>query len=342
MDLIKESFQRVKEDVYSLKNELDDIKKELNEIQISILTLIKTISTSNTPQFNQLNFLKQIQQTNRQTETSTPRQTDRQRLQHLDRQTDRDFNTSTDRQTQNPTDNLNYFQNTYSQNTQMPYSTHSPTQNTQNSAIRHINQTERSLSTHNSTDILPFEHLKRQNIPFSIGNRGVSTDRQTDRQTDTSTGNRGVILSKEFRENTQNPNLSSVSSNSTNLPQFSLSSTPKHKEVRTILPTTILLNQLDSLKKEIRLKVKHLTPQEMLVLSSIYQLEDQGYLVDYPLLSSKLSLSQSSIRDYIQRIINKGFSLSKEKVNNKQIILHITDEFRQLVSLDTLIKLREL
>ena len=80
----------------------------------------------------------------------------------------------------------------------------------------------------------------------------------------------------------------------------------------------------------------------MLVLSSIYQLEDQGYLVDYPLLSSKLSLSQSSIRDYIQRIINKGFSLSKEKVNNKQIILHITDEFRQLVSLDTLIKLREL
>ena len=61
----------------------------------------------------------------------------------------------------------------------------------------------------------------------------------------------------------------------------------------------------------------------MLVLSSIYQLEDQGYLVDYPLLSSKLSLSQSSIRDYIQRIINKGFSLSKEKVNNKQIILHI-------------------
>lgn len=325
MDPIKESFQKVKGDIYSLKNELDDIKKELNEIQTSILTLIKTTSNQNfsqdSHQFNQLKYLQQPRQTNRQTDNQFDR--------HFDRSFN-SFNASTDQQTDRQ------IQQTIRQAQNQTYN---PAQNTQNSAIRQINQTERSLSTHNSTDILPFKSLKRQDIPFSIGNRGVSTDRQTDQQTDTSTGNRGVIPSKGFRENTQNLNLSSIPSN---LTPFSLSSVPQSKEVRTILPTTLLLDQLDSLKKEIRLKVKRLTPQEMLVLSSIYQLEDQGYLVDYPLLSSKLSLSQSSIRDYIQRIINKGFSLSKEKVNNKQVILHITDEFRQLVSLDTLIKLREL
>ena len=204
MDPIKESFQKVKGDIYSLKNELEDIKKELNEIQTSILTLIKTTSnqnfSQNSSQFNQLNPFPQIRQTDRPTDR------------HFDRQTNRDPDTSTDqqtnRQTQNPADISNYYQN----------STHSPAQNLQNSTIRHINQTEGSLSTHNSTDISPFNRLKGQNIPFSTGNRGVSTDRQTDQQTDTSTGNRGVISSQDFRENTQKPNLSSVSSNFIHLP----------------------------------------------------------------------------------------------------------------------------
>ena len=80
----------------------------------------------------------------------------------------------------------------------------------------------------------------------------------------------------------------------------------------------------------------------MLIFSSIYQFEDQGFLVDYSLLSSKLNLSESSIRDYIKRIIAKGVILDKEKVNNKRIIVHIPPDFKKLASLDTIIKLRQI
>ena len=45
---------------------------------------------------------------------------------------------------------------------------------------RHINST---VQTHPSTHNLPLEDLKPINLVVSKGNRGVSTDRQTDRQT---------------------------------------------------------------------------------------------------------------------------------------------------------------
>ncbi len=170
-------------------------------------------------------------------------------------------------------------------------------QQTDQQTLRHITPTHSNTPTDTSTHNLPFKVLKSQNIINSIGNKGVSTDRQTDQQTD-----RQEIL----------PNSS------------------------------FILDQLDSLKRETILKFKHLTNQEMLVFSLIYQLEDQGFLVDYSLLSSNLNLSESSIRDYIQRIISKGIPLEKEKVNNKKILLHISQDLKKLASLDTLIQLREL
>ncbi len=92
-----------------------------------------------------------------------------------------------------------------------------------NSTLRHINKTESDTSTHNSTDILPFQTLKHQYIDSSIGNEGVSTDRQTDNQTD-----RHIHNTRKIDEN-KDPNPS------------------------------LLLEQLDSLKKGIRLKIKKLT-----------------------------------------------------------------------------------
>ncbi|MEK6890738.1 MAG: hypothetical protein AABX03_01235, partial [Nanoarchaeota archaeon] len=82
--------------------------------------------------------------------------------------------------------------------------------------------------------------------------------------------------------------------------------------------------------------------QEMVVLSAIYQFEDEGALIDYAFLASKLTLSESSIRDYIQRIISKGIPLEKEKINNKKILLHIPNDLRRLASLETLLNLRSL
>ena len=175
--------------------------------------------------------------------------------------------------------------------------THQNSNQTNQQTLRHINTTHSNTPTDTSTHKYHFQALKSQNISNSIGNKGVSTDRQTNQQTD-----RQEIL----------PNSS------------------------------FILDQLDNLKRETILKFKHLTNQEMLVFSLIYQLEDQGFLVDYSLLSSNLNLSESSIRDYIQRIISKGIPLEKEKVNNKKIILHISQDLKKLASLDTLIQLREL
>ncbi len=182
---------------------------------------------------------------------------------------------------------------------------------TDRQTLRQPNQTQNVTSTHTSTVPQEVGGLKPLNLPISIGNQGVSTDRQTDTQTDNST------------------HISLVNTNNT------IDS--------DIQEATEMLDSLDSLKKEIRLKFKHLTTQEMLVFSTIYQLEEQGNTeITYKLLSTTLKLSESSIRDYIQRMINKGISINKEKVNNKKLLLSISPNLKKIASLPTIMQLREL
>ena len=51
----------------------------------------------------------------------------------------------------------------------------------------------------------------------------------------------------------------------------------------------------------------------MLIFSTIYQLEEENITVDYPLLASKTTLSESSVRDYTQKLIkNLRVGLLKE------------------------------
>ena len=182
---------------------------------------------------------------------------------------------------------------------------------THNSTLRHITSTDTVTSTDTSTVPYEIEGLKYPNLAISTGNGGASTDRQTDTSTDTSTD---ISLVNEKK---------SIDSN--------------------IQEATEILDSLDSLKKEIRLKFKHLTTQEMLVFSTIYQLEEQGnHEITYKLLSKTLKLSESSIRDYVQRMINKGISIQKEKVNNKKLLLTISPNLKKIASLPTIIQLREL
>ena len=176
-----------------------------------------------------------------------------------------------------------------------------------NQAVQHITPAHREIPTHNPTDKQPLYSLKRQNTIVSIGNEGVPTDRQTDRQTDQH------IIKTNF--NTKINHINKVSE---------------------------ILESLDEIKKDLRAKFKKLTAQEMLVFSAIYQLQDQGLIVDYTILAQKLNLSESSIRDYTQKIIRKGIPLEKNKENNKKIILSIPPELKKIASLQTLISLREL
>ncbi|MFH1607507.1 MAG: hypothetical protein ABIA78_00020 [archaeon] len=164
----------------------------------------------------------------------------------------------------------------------------------------------RTLSTGASTHNTYLGGLKGLNMDISTGNEGVSTDRQTDRQTD-----RHITNETKIREN-------------------------------TIENATAILDSLDSIKKEIRIKFKRLTEQEFLVFSALYQLDEEIGHSDYKVLSDKLNLTESSIRDYIGRIIKKGIPVEKKKINNKNVQLSISSNLKKVVSLPTILQLRGL
>ena len=186
---------------------------------------------------------------------------------------------------------------------QTPNSTHIQTH-------PHTNQTETPQTQQedpNPTQDYPYKPLKPHIYSISTGNGGVPTDRQTDQQTDTFT--------------------------------HKLSNLNKIDQIEQV---SHILESLDTIKKDLRSKFKHLTKQEMLVFSTLYQLEEENFAVDYPLIAKKLSLTESSIRDYVQKIIKKGIPIQKTKENNKKIILNIPHEFKQIASLQTIMQLREL
>ncbi len=201
-----------------------------------------------------------------------------------------------------------------------------------NSTYKEINQT---LSTHLSTHNSLFKALKQQNLTISTGNEGVSTDRQTDRQTNRHT-EKAVPEFPKFTE--------SVFEHPSKQPIF------KNPEVKVNSNTfnvadnaARILESLDSIKKEIRLKFKRLTEQEFTIFSAIYQLEEeQGGFTDYKALSKKLNLTESSIRDYVRRIINKGIPVEKKRINNKTIQLSVSKNLKKIASLSTIMKLRDL
>jgi DNA-binding MarR family transcriptional regulator len=160
--------------------------------------------------------------------------------------------------------------------------------------------------THPSTHNLPLEALKPKNLHISTGNQGVPTDRQTDRQTHQQT---------QIRPKT---------------PENSIEDAAK------------MLESLDDLKKDIRLKFKRLTEQEILVFSMLYQIDEEEGPTDYKTLSEQLKLSESSIRDYIGRLIKKGIPVEKKRINNKQIQLSVSKNLRKIASLSTILQLRDI
>lgn len=164
---------------------------------------------------------------------------------------------------------------------------------------------------YNPAHNLPQRALNTQNMDISTGNEGVPTDKQTNRQTDQQTDKGSYNTKKPLQGD-------------------------------SITDAVKILESLDNLKKEIRLKFKRLTEQELLVFSTIYQSsEEEGY-TDYKNLSEKLNLTESSIRDYIGRLIKKGIPVEKVKINNKTIHLSISQNLKKIASLSTILQLRSL
>ena len=226
-----------------------------------------------------------------------------------------------------------------------------------------ISSTYPATSTQTSTVPLEVQGLKYPNFNSSIGNQGASTDRQTDTSTDKKAQN-------EHKETSQNGQNSQNNQFSHYLEKFNqlqasnkLQNTSTQKQFKTpqiseikeqpiqkepsiddsITQATQALDSLDAIKKKIRLKFKTITQQEMLVFSAIYQLEEQNVVpIDYNVVAKKLGLSQSSIRDYVLRLMNKGIPIHKERINNKKISLSISPKLKEIASLQTILQLREI
>ena len=196
-----------------------------------------------------------------------------------------------------------------------------PTQTEDKQTIQQQNSTIQQTPTDN----LPLYGLKPSISSISTGNEGVPTDRQTDSQTDQHSKKPLDFYhfhAEEPEEDSQN--------------------LQKSDQISQIQRVSDVLESLDSIKKEIRSNFKALTAQEMAVFSSIYTLEEQGFVVDYSLISQKLSLSESSIRDYTHKLIRKGVPILKSKENNKKVSLSISPELKKIASLQTILALRKL
>ncbi len=190
---------------------------------------------------------------------------------------------------------------------------------------RHISSTDRHIS---STDRQVFKPLNDQNQEISTGNGGVSTDRQTDRQTDRH------IKNSNFKGDEQK--FDSFLQQSMNL------ITPNKSTENSFKDALDVLEKLDSIQKEIRIKFKTLTPQEFLIFSIIYQFDEEENGSNYSKISKRINLTESSVRDYVRRLIFKGIPIQKNKINNKNIILNISTEFKKGFSLSGILKLRNL
>ena len=183
-------------------------------------------------------------------------------------------------------------------------------ENKENPTNQHINPTN---SLYTPTHNVVLSTLNDKNKLFSTGNRGVPTDRQTDQHINTSPINNFKIV-----ENYNKIDLNSIDE------------------------AAKMLESLDNIKKEIRIAFKRLTEQEVLVFSAIYQLDDENGYTDYKSLATKLSLTESSMRDYVGRLLKKGIPLEKKKINNKLIQISVSKNLKKIASLSTILQLRDI
>jgi hypothetical protein len=184
-----------------------------------------------------------------------------------------------------------------------------------NSPTQTIQQTNRQIyPTDKQTKNRPLEPLKATNNEFSIGNKGVPTDKQTNKQTLQQTDN-SPFIGQEHK-----------------IQEDFHSSTFEEAEEA--------INALNALKEEIKKKFQALTPKEMLVFSTIYVLQEQNNEITYKVIANNLNLSESSIRDYVNRLILKKVPITKKKVNNKLILLSIASSLYKNLSLSSIIELR--
>ncbi|OIO40388.1 hypothetical protein CO154_00625 [Candidatus Pacearchaeota archaeon CG_4_9_14_3_um_filter_31_7] len=144
-----------------------------------------------------------------------------------------------------------------------------------------------------------------QNKPISIGNKGVPAIRQQ------SDNNQTTV---------QQPKIEKIQSNKENIQEDDISKIT------------------DRIKEKYEQSFKKLTQQELNIFYILYDLQTKDIPVDYKLLAEESKLTQSSIRDYVSRLIDKGIPVEKKRLNNQKILLKIKKGFKELITIDSILK----
>ncbi len=177
---------------------------------------------------------------------------------------------------------------------------------------------KRDFGTHLSSKPYktPYSQELKPKTPISIGNEGVSALRQ---QIGNTSAHPIQVRRQEIREDIQE--------------------VQKMQEPET---SKSLQDNVEKLKKALKDVFKTLTKQEFYVFSLVYQLEDElKRPITYTDLASRTNLTPNSLRDYISKLIVKKVPIIKEKINNRQILLKIAPELRNIETLDNLLKIVE-
>lgn len=200
-----------------------------------------------------------------------------------------------------------------------------------------------------STDNQQIQHISNTNSPLyagikpyfkdSNGNEGVPADSQQ------TVSRYSAQLKRTFNKGGQHLNNTQILSEIRNQinKEYEISESQKNENLNHSINQEKELTQLSkvisNLKNELKDKFKRLSKQEFTIFSALYLLEEQSKEISYKDLAIYLGLTESSIRDYISRLIHKGIPIIKEKINNKTILLRISPELRNIATLDILSKI---
>src|SRR3989344_5799210 len=98
---------------------------------------------------------------------------------------------------------------------------------------------------------------------------------------------------------------------------------------------------VQAIKNEINERFKGLSDRELSIFLSIYTLEEElGKGVTLRDLSTKLNISEITIRGYINTLISKNIPIIKKRPFNRKLFLSINQEFRDLALISKLISIR--
>ncbi len=118
------------------------------------------------------------------------------------------------------------------------------------------------------------------------------------------------------------------------------SSTMNDKQ-STTQNTKTLRKDLEKINEALTFKFKSLTDRELSVFIAIHDIEMEKNEVSYADIANKLNVTEPTVRGNVNRLLQKGLPVEKERFFNKKASLYISKDFKNLNLLTKIIELRK-